>query len=173
MHQPHRYQLHFYFGILNLLSLHITSEKTGRLNRTFIVSVVSSTKTSRGEPLSRKFGRWETLSYTRCTYNKWPATPALFVLSTPLRPSPAVQTTSFSFLPLSPLTLTISSTIVRQYLWFVRQNGPGFQTKNAFRSTISVKSDTSLLMNSFNIELSKAIIVSVSLYLKFFYLYSI
>jgi len=30
MHQPHRYQLHFYFGILNLLSLHITSEKTGR-----------------------------------------------------------------------------------------------------------------------------------------------
>jgi len=36
------------------------------------------------EPLSRQFGRWETLSYTRCTYNKRPATPgALCPLDSP------------------------------------------------------------------------------------------
>jgi len=77
------------------------------------------------------FDRWETLSYTRCTYNKRPATPGALC---PLDSSSSLPHRSASLFCLCPVSLSLFlPTIVCQYL---PTRSTRFKTKNAFRSTI-------------------------------------
>lgn len=88
-----------------------------------------------------KTGRWETLSYTRCTYNKRPATPgALCPLDFSPPSSLAVQTNSLlSLFRLCPISLSLISTFaldVPSTRSMKRKRR--YQTKNLFGiSTIS------------------------------------